>query len=110
MRVIEGGEVVSSGDGGGGTCHNDKPGQSKDKVLKVESRRVEVRGELEGGSGGTCHNDKPGRMMGMTMGGEGGTGERGRRVIVASRVVCLGKWKQEKERDGSNGEKGVGGY
>ena len=25
MRVIEGGEVVSSGDGGGGTCHNDKP-------------------------------------------------------------------------------------
>ena len=33
MRVIEGGEVVSSGDGGGGTCHNDKPGQSKDKVL-----------------------------------------------------------------------------
>ena len=49
-------------------------------------------------------------MMGMTMGGEGGTGERGRRVIVASRVVCLGKWKQEKERDGSNGEKGVGGY
>ena len=34
MRVIEGGEVVSSGDGGGGTCHNDKPGQSKDKVLK----------------------------------------------------------------------------
>ena len=63
-------------DGGGGTCHNDKLGQSKDKVLKVESRRVEVRGELEGGSGGTCHNDKPGRMMGMgemgmTMGGEG---------------------------------------
>ena len=53
MRVIEGGEVVSSGDGGGRTCHNDKPGQSKDKVLKVESRRVEVRGELEGGSGGT---------------------------------------------------------
>ena len=104
---------LSSGDGGGGTCHNDKPGQSKDKVLKVESRRVEVRGELEGGSGGTCHNDKPGRMMGMTMGGEGGTGERGRRVIVASRVVCLGKWKQEKERDGSNGKKGkkgVGGY
>ena len=73
MRVIEGGEAVSSGDGGGGTCHNDKPGQSKDKVLKGESRRVEVRGELEGGSGGTCHNDKPGQMMGMTMGGEGGS-------------------------------------
>ena len=49
--------MVSSGDGGGGTCHNDKPGQSKDKVLKMESRRVEVREELEGGSGGTCHND-----------------------------------------------------
>ena len=73
MRVIEGGEVVSSGDGGGRTCHNDKPGQSKDKVLKVESRRVEVRGKLEGGSGWTCHNDKPGRMMGMTMGGGGGS-------------------------------------
>ena len=73
MRVIEGGEVVSSGDGGGGTCHNDKLGQSKDKVLMVESRRVEVRGELERGSGGTCHNDKPGGMMGMTMGGEGGS-------------------------------------
>ena len=73
MGVIEGGEVVSSGDGGGGACHNDKPGQRNDKVLKGESRRVEVRGELEGGSGGTCHNDKPGQMMGMTMGGEGGS-------------------------------------
>ena len=66
MRVIEGGEVVGSGDGGGGTCHNDKPGQSKDKVLKMESRRVEVRGELEGGSGGMGE-------IGMTMGGEGGS-------------------------------------
>ena len=74
MRVIEGGEVVSSGDGGGGTCHNDKPGQ------KMESRRVEVREELEGGSGGTCHNDKPGRNAGY--GGsryDGGEGEGGRR-------------------------------
>ena len=35
MGVIEGGEVGSSGDEGGGTCHNDKPGQSKDKVLKM---------------------------------------------------------------------------
>ena len=48
-----------------GTCHNDKPGQSRDKVLKMESRRVEVREELEGGSGGTCHNDKPGRNAGV---------------------------------------------
>ena len=36
--------------------------------------------------------------------------KRGRRAIVASRVVCGGKWKQVKERDGSKGEKGVGGY
>ena len=33
MRVIEGVEVVSSGNGGGGACHNDKPGQRNDKVL-----------------------------------------------------------------------------
>ena len=75
MRVIERGEVVSSGDGGGGTCHNEKPGQSRDKVLKRESRRVEVREELEGGSGGTCHNDKPGPNAGYGAsrydGGEG---------------------------------------
>ena len=46
MGVIEGGEVVSSGDGGGGTCHNDKPGQSKDKVLKmgIQKRRAAGRG------------------------------------------------------------------
>ena len=74
MRVIEGGEVVSSGDGGGGTCHNDKPGQSKDKVLKMESRRVEVREELEGGSGGTSTMTSRAGMMGvgevgMTVGG-----------------------------------------
>ena len=98
MRVIEGGEVVSSGDGGGGTCHNDKPGQRRDKVLKMESRRVEVREELEGGSGGTCHRVR----------GEGGG--RVRLAIVASRVVCLGKWKQKEKRDGSDGEQGVGGY
>ena len=71
MRVIEGGGVVSSGDGGGGACHNGKPGQRNDKVLKGEFRRGEVRGELEGESGGTCHNDKPGQMKGMMMGGEG---------------------------------------
>ena len=35
MGVIEGGEVASSGDEGGGTCHNDKPGQSKEKELKM---------------------------------------------------------------------------
>ena len=48
MRLIEGVEVVSSGNGGGGACHNDKPGQRNDKVVNGESRRVEVRGELEG--------------------------------------------------------------
>ena len=74
MRGIEGGEVVSSGDGRGGTCHNDKPGQSKDKVLKMESKRVEVLEELEGGSGGTCHNDKPGRNDGY--GGSWDPGEQ----------------------------------
>ena len=31
MRAIEGGEVVSSGDEGGGACHNDKPGQGMTK-------------------------------------------------------------------------------
>ena len=66
MRVIEGVEVVSNGNGGGGACHNDKPGRRNDK----ESRGVEVRGELEGEQGGTCHNDKPGQMMGMMMGVE----------------------------------------
>ena len=40
----------------------------------------------------------------------GEAGERVRLAIVASRVVCLRNWKQEKERDGSDGEKGVGGY
>ena len=66
MRVIEGVEVVSSGNGGG-ACHN---GRRNDKVLNGESRRVEVRGELEGEQGGTCHNDKPSQMMGMMMGVE----------------------------------------
>ena len=46
MGVIEGGEVVSSGDGGGGTCHNDKLGQSKDKVLKmgIQKGRADLAG------------------------------------------------------------------
>ena len=67
MRVIEGVEVVSNGNGGGGACHNGKPGRRNDKVLNGGSRRVEVRGELEGEQGGTCHNDKPGQMKGMMM-------------------------------------------
>ena len=49
--------------------------------------------------------------VGMTV--ERVRGEGGGRVglaIVASRVVCLGKWKQKEKRDGSDGEKGVGGY
>ena len=83
MRVIGGVEMVSSGNGGGGASHNGKPGRRNDKVLNGESRRVEVRGELEGEQGGTCHNDKPGQMM---------EGE-----------------KQVRE-EGSKGGKGVGGY
>ena len=68
MRVIGGVEMVSSGNGGGGASHNGKPGRRNGKVLNGESRRVEVRGELQGEQGGTCHNDKPGQMMGMMMG------------------------------------------
>ena len=70
-----------------------------------------MQGELKGGSGGTCHNDKPGRNDGY--GGsryddEGGVrGEAGGRVrlaTVASRVMCLRRWKPDKEKDGSDGE------
>ena len=77
MGVIEGGEVVSSGDEGGGTCHNDKPGQSKDKVIQKGGDAGRVK---KGGAGGTCHNDKPGRNDGY--GGsryDGGGGEGGSR-------------------------------
>ena len=42
MRVIEGVELVSSGNGGGGACHNGKPGRGNHKVLNGESRGVEV--------------------------------------------------------------------
>ena len=38
MRAIEGVEVVSSGNGGGGTCHNDKPGQMMGMMMGVEER------------------------------------------------------------------------
>ena len=103
MRVIERGEVVSSGDGGGGTCHNGKPGQSRDKVLKRESRRVEVREELEGGSGGTCHNDKPGPNAGYGASRyDGGEGEGGRRwkskTCNRSKPCCvLGEMEAKRE-------------
>ena len=70
MRVIEGGEVVSSGDGGGGTCHNDKPGQSREGMGEVGMTVGRVRGEAGG---------------------------RVRLAIVASRVVCMGKWKQKEK-------------
>ena len=36
------------GEAGPATMTNDKPGRRNDKVLNGESRRVEVRGELEG--------------------------------------------------------------
>ena len=49
MGVIEGGEVVSSGDEGGGTCHNDKPGQSKDKVLKMGIQKGGGAGRVKRG-------------------------------------------------------------
>ena len=55
MGVKEGGEMVSSGDEGGGTCHNDKPGQSKDKVLKMGIQKGGGAGRVERGSG-TCHH------------------------------------------------------
>ena len=64
MGLIEEGEVVSSGDEGGGTCHTDKPGQSKDKVLKMGIQKGGDAGRVKRGPGGTCHNDKPGRNDG----------------------------------------------
>ena len=42
------------------------------------------------------------------MRGEAGGGVR--LAIVASRVMCLRKWKPEKEKDGSDGEEEVRGY
>ena len=65
VGVIEGGEVVSSGDEGGGTCHNDKPGRGKDKVLKMGVQKGGDAGRVKRGPGGTCHNDKPAGMMGV---------------------------------------------
>ena len=55
-------------------------------------------------------------MMGMgevdmTMGGVWGeAGGRGRLAAVASRVMCLRRWKPDKEKDGSDGEEKVRGY
>ena len=46
--------------------------------------------------------------IGMTMGGEGGAGGRVRLETVASPVMCLMRWKQEMEKDGGDGEEGVG--
>ena len=42
MGVIEGGEVVSSGDEGGGTCHNDKAGWEEDD--EMSSLEHSIRG------------------------------------------------------------------
>ena len=109
MRVIEGGEVVNSGNEGGGTCHNDKPGQSKDIVLKMGIQKGGDAGRVKkGGAGATCHNDKLGRNDGYGGsrydggGGEGVRGEAGGRVrlaTVASRVMCLRRWKPGKKKD-----------
>ena len=55
-------------------------------------------------------------MMGMggvdmTVGGvRGEAGGRVRLATVASRVMCLRRWKPGKEKDGSDGEEEVGGY
>ena len=49
--------------------------------------------------------------VGMTMGGvRGEAGGRVRLATVASRVMCLRRWKPDKEKDGSDGEEEVGGY
>ena len=56
MGVIEGGEVVSSGDGGGGTCHDDKLG----RMMGMGEIGMTMGGE--GGSrwkGETCNSSKP---------------------------------------------------
>ena len=60
--MIEGVEVVNSGNGGGGACHNGKPHRRNDKVLNGRGARRVRRGTRR-----TCHNDKPGQMMGMIM-------------------------------------------
>ena len=52
MRLIEGVEVVSSGNGGGGACHNDKPGQRNDKVVNGESRRERCEESYKGNQAG----------------------------------------------------------
>ena len=44
MRVIEGVEVVNSGNGGGGACHNGKPHRRNDKVLNGRGARRVRRG------------------------------------------------------------------
>ena len=55
-------------------------------------------------------------MMGMgevdmTMGEvRGEASGRGRLATVASRVMCLRRWKPDKEKDGSDGEEKVRGY
>ena len=98
MGVIEGGEVASSGDEGGGTCHNDKPGQSKEKELKMGIQKGGGAGELEGGSGGTFHNDKPGRNDGYDEsrydygGSEGGS----RRIFLVAVKLLLEVKKRSK--------------
>ena len=80
-----------------------KPGQSRDKVLKRGSRRVEVREELEGGSGGTCHNDKPGPNAGYGASRyDGGEGEGVRRwkskTCNSSKPCCvLGEMAAKRE-------------
>ena len=43
--------------------------------------------------------------VGMTMGGvRGEAGGRVRLATVASRVMCLRRWKPDKEKDGSDGD------
>ena len=102
MGVTEGGEMESSGDEGGGTRHNDKPGRSKDKVLKMGIQKGGDAGRVKRGSGG---NDKPGGNDGNggsryddegEMSGEAGGGVR---LATVANPLCMRRWKPGKEKD-----------
>ena len=88
--------MVSSEEEGGGTCHNDKPGRSRDKNLKMEIQKGGDAGRVKSDLGGTCHNDNPG----LNDGDDGGVGMRMRGAeagwkagpaTMTSRAMCMRK-------------------